>query len=138
MGNRQQNSTFSSSSARLNGGRNTSKVDDFIATILVYKDAENISDAFALISLPLLLEGYGASWWQGVKHEANTFQQAINLLKSAFPPPKPDWRIFSEIFSDKQKAYESMDNFIFLYEENSIENIFLVFKNYSIKQEKLK
>lgn len=37
--------TFSSCSARFNGGRSTSKVEDFIATILVFKEAERISDS---------------------------------------------------------------------------------------------
>lgn len=54
--------TFSSCSARFNGGRSTSKIEDFIATILVFKEAERISDSMALTSLPLLLEGYASSW----------------------------------------------------------------------------
>lgn len=104
--------TFSNCSARFSGGRNTSKIDDFIATILVYKDAENISDTLALTSLPLLLEGYASSWWQGVKSEAKTFEKAIKLLRNAFSPPKPDWRTFAEINQEKQKAFESTDSFI--------------------------
>lgn len=105
-------STFSSCSARFNGGRSTAKVEDFIATILVYKEAENMSDSMALLSLPLLLEGYASSWWQGVKFEAGTFSDAIALLRDAFSPPKPDWRIYSEIFQDKQRPYESTDSFV--------------------------
>ncbi|KAI8116348.1 hypothetical protein CVS40_11568 [Lucilia cuprina] len=104
--------TFSSCSARFNGGRSTSKVEDFITTILVFKEAEHISDQMALISLPLLLEGYASSWWQGVKHEANNFDEAIELLRTAFAPPKPDWRIYAEIFQDKQKLSESIYSFI--------------------------
>ncbi|KNC22596.1 hypothetical protein FF38_00157 [Lucilia cuprina] len=104
--------TFSSCSARFNGGRSTSKVEDFIATTLVFKEAEHILDQMALISLPLLLEGYASSWWQGVKHEANNFDEAIKLLRTAFAPPKPDWRIYAEIFQDKQKLSESIDSFI--------------------------
>ncbi|XP_036346322.1 uncharacterized protein LOC118755602 [Rhagoletis pomonella] len=103
---------FSKCSVRFNGGRNTSKIEDFIATILVYKDAENISDELALLSLPLLLEGYASSWWQGVKEEAETFNDAIDLLRKAFSPPKPDWRIFSEISQEKQKFTEPTDVFI--------------------------
>ncbi|XP_065356155.1 uncharacterized protein LOC135950547 [Calliphora vicina] len=104
--------TFSTCSARFNGGCSTSKVEDFIATILVFKEAEHVSDLMALTSLPLLLEGYASSWWQGVKHEARTFDEAIELLRSAFAPPKPDWRIYAEIFQDKQKLFESTDSFI--------------------------
>ena len=104
--------TFSSCTVRFNGGKNVSKVEDFIATIVVFKEAENITDFYALTSFPLLLEGYASSWWQGVKNEARTFEDAIELLRSAFSPPKPDWKIFGEIFQDKQKPTESTDAFI--------------------------
>ena len=36
--------------------------DNFLATIEVYKNAENISDFHDLTSLPLLLEGYASAW----------------------------------------------------------------------------
>lgn len=109
---RQNRSTFSTCSARFNGGLNTTKIEDFITTILVYKESENISDDMALLSLPLLLEGYAANWWQGVKNEACSFSDAINLLKNSFAPPKPDWRIFAEIMQDKQNPMEPTDAFI--------------------------
>lgn len=105
-------STFSKCSARFNGGRNTSKIEDFIASILVFKEAENITDERALISLPLLLEGYASSWWQGIKNEPRSFNEAIDLLRKAFSPPKPDWRIFAEINREKQRLSESTDAFV--------------------------
>ncbi|XP_055842440.1 activity-regulated cytoskeleton associated protein 2-like [Episyrphus balteatus] len=104
-------STFSSCNARF-GGSNSSKVEDFIETIIVYKNAVSISDHFALTSFPLLLDGYASSWWQGVKHEAKSFDEAIELLRTAFSPPRPDWRIFAEILQDKQKITETTDSFI--------------------------
>lgn len=108
----QISATFSTCSARFNGSSDKENVEDFIATILVYKESTHISDRLALISMPLLLEGYASSWWQGVKDEASTFEDAINLLRSAFAPIKSDWRIYSEIFKDKQKPTESTDSFI--------------------------
>uniref|UniRef100_A0A1I8NJN2 Retrotransposon gag domain-containing protein n=1 Tax=Musca domestica TaxID=7370 RepID=A0A1I8NJN2_MUSDO len=62
--------------------------------------------------IPLLLEGYVSTWWQGVQHEAKKFYMAIDFLRKAFSPPKPDWRIFAEITQDKQKILESTDSFI--------------------------
>lgn len=109
---RPKTSTFSTCSSRFSGDRNSSKVEDFIATILVYKESESIADVHALNSLPLLLEGYASTWWQGVKDEARTFQDAIDLLKKAFAPPKPDWRLYSEIFREKQRNFESTDAFV--------------------------
>ena len=105
--------TFSGCTAKFIGNsNNVSKVEDFIATILVYKAAENISDFYALTSFPLLLDGYAASWWQGVKNEPKTFDGAIELLRNAFSPPRPDWRICAEIFQDKQKPTETTDEFV--------------------------
>lgn len=105
-------STFSNCTARFSGGRNSTKVEDFLVTILVYKEAEGISDLYALTSLPLLLDGYASSWWQGVQDEARTFTDAVYLLRNAFAPVKPDWRIFSEICQERQKTFETTDEFI--------------------------
>lgn len=108
----QISSTFSTCSTRFNGASDKENVEDFISTILVYKESTHISDRLALVSFPLLLEGYASSWWQGVKHEATTFDDAIDILRSAFAPIKSDWRIYSEIFKDKQKPTESTDSFV--------------------------
>ena len=104
--------TFSTCTARFHGTTNSTDVDDFIATILVYQEAEGISNEHALLSFPLLLEGYAASWWQGVKSEAKSFTKAIDLLRKNFAPPKPDWRLFAELFQEKQKLLESTDTFV--------------------------
>lgn len=81
--------SFSRCTARYNGERNTSRLEDFIATISVYKDSENVSDKNALVGFPLLLEGFASNWWQGVKNEAKSFEDALKLLRSSFAPPKP-------------------------------------------------
>ncbi|KAF2882955.1 hypothetical protein ILUMI_23183 [Ignelater luminosus] len=47
-----------------------SKRDDvkaFIDAVEIYKDCMHVSDANALKGLPMLLEGFVAMWWQGVK-----------------------------------------------------------------------
>ena len=102
---RTERSTFSTCTARFNGTRNSTNVDDFIATILVYKEAEGITDDHALISFPLLLEGYAPSWWQVIKTEAKTFDNAIELLRKNVSSPKPDWRLFAELFQAKAGVY---------------------------------
>ena len=101
---RTERSTFSTCTARFNGTRKPTNVDNFIATILVYK---------ALFSFPFLLKGCASSWWQGIKTKAKTLDNAIQLLCTNFSPPKPDWRLFAELFQDKQKTQE-----MFLYVEN--------------------
>ena len=95
---RQERATFGKCTSRFLGTTNSTDVNVFIATILVYKESECITDKHALLSFPILLEGYAASWWQGIKSEATSFQKAIDLLRKNFALPKPDWRLFSEIF----------------------------------------
>lgn len=81
---KQSNATFSSRTARFNGSRNITKVEDFLATFLIFKKAERILDPFALLSLSLLLEEYASTWWQGVKHEAKTFHCFKNLKRKGW------------------------------------------------------
>lgn len=104
--------SFSTCTARFSGQRDPLKVEEFIATINVYKDIEAISDAEAVRGLPLLLEDNAVTWWQGIKDEAVTWNDAIKLLRNAFAPLKPAYRIYIEIFEERQSAEESTDNFI--------------------------
>lgn len=83
-------STLSNYTTRFNGDRNSTKIEDFLATILVYKEVENISNSYALLSLPLHLEGYASTWWRGVRNEVKTFDDTVELLRKAFALPKPD------------------------------------------------
>lgn len=64
--------SFSRCTSRFSGDRDAVKVNDFIHTISVYKSVEHISDEDALIGLPLLLEKFAATWWQGVQSEVHT------------------------------------------------------------------
>lgn len=71
-----------------------------------------ISDADALRGMPLLLEDYAATWWAGVKDSLQTFAAATELIRTTFSPPTPDWKIFLNIFEQKQHAREATDSFI--------------------------
>ena len=50
--------TFGRCSAHFDGGSSAMKVEDFIDTILVFKDAENVPDELSFTSAPLILDGY--------------------------------------------------------------------------------
>ncbi|XP_026462099.1 activity-regulated cytoskeleton associated protein 1-like [Ctenocephalides felis] len=104
--------SFSRCTARFNGSRNSEKVQEFTTTIALYKDIEGISDEMALRGLPLLLQDTAATWWEGVKTEASTFDDAIRLLKSSFAPSKPPHSIFIEFFGTRQDRTTSTDLFV--------------------------
>ncbi|XP_073820670.1 activity-regulated cytoskeleton associated protein 1-like [Musca autumnalis] len=62
--------------------------------------------------MPMLLQGDAAEWWSGVKGRAKTFKDVIKMLREAFAPPKPAWRIYAELFELKQGKNEPTDTFI--------------------------
>ena len=95
--------SLTSCTARLNAERNSSRVLEFIASISTFKTVEKISDVDAVNSMPMLLECDAAEWWQGVKTQAEMFDDVVRMLCEAFSPPKPDWRIYAEIFESHQQ-----------------------------------
>ncbi|KAJ8914143.1 hypothetical protein NQ315_016221 [Exocentrus adspersus] len=104
--------SFSKCTARFNGERSHNTVDNFITTISIYKDIEKIEDADALKGLPLLLTGTAATWWQGVKNEVTTWNEATTRLRIAFSPAKPAYQIYLDIFNEPQKSKTPIDEFI--------------------------
>ncbi|CAK9799791.1 Activity-regulated cytoskeleton associated protein 1 [Anthophora quadrimaculata] len=98
--------------ARFDGTSNRTKVEEFISTISIYKEIENISNENGIKGLPLLLEGEAATWWQGVKAEVTTWTQAMDLLRAAYAPKKPVYAIYAEIFASKQEEHCPTDIFI--------------------------
>ena len=110
MGDRK--SSFSNCTARFAGERDNQKVDEFITTVGIYRDIKEISDADTIKSMPLLLTNHAATWWQGIKHEAVTWTDVTKLLRNAFAPSTPAYRIYLEIFQNKQLTDEATDDFI--------------------------
>uniref|UniRef100_A0A6P7FRV3 Activity-regulated cytoskeleton associated protein 2-like n=1 Tax=Diabrotica virgifera virgifera TaxID=50390 RepID=A0A6P7FRV3_DIAVI len=98
--------SFSKCTARFSGKRCHNTVETFITTVSIYKEIEKISEADALKGLPLLLTDNAAVWWQGVQNEAKTWNDATQLLRTAFSPSKPAHQLYSrdtngEILHDK-------------------------------------
>lgn len=104
--------SFSGCTARFNGNTNSTKVEEFITVTTIYKDIEKINDGDALTGLPLLLENNAATWWQGVKSTIITWTAAMDLLRKTFSPLKPAYKIYQEVFEQKQQKHSSTDLFI--------------------------
>ena len=66
----------------------------------------------AVNSIPMLLERNAADWWQGVKTQTETFDDVVRMLREAFSPPKPDWRVYAEIYESHQQKNEPTDSCI--------------------------
>ncbi|XP_058981086.1 activity-regulated cytoskeleton associated protein 2-like [Musca domestica] len=104
--------TFSHCSARYNGEKDSTKLEEFISAITTFKTVENIGDMEAINSMPMLLLGDASEWWSGVKSKAKKFDDVVNMLRDSFCPAKPAWRIYAEICEGKQQKNEATDVFI--------------------------
>ncbi|CAD7002135.1 unnamed protein product [Ceratitis capitata] len=72
-----------------------------------------------LLNLPDLKEGFASSWWQDVKHEAETLNDSKDFLRTALFPQKPDWRIFRRSIKTNRNSlnlsthlYAKNDNYL--------------------------
>jgi hypothetical protein len=60
-------------------------VEEFVTAATIYKKVEGISDEDALEGLPLLLTGEANPWWNGIKCNASTRKEAMDLVGAAGP-----------------------------------------------------
>jgi hypothetical protein len=103
---------FTQCSARFNGTRSTAAVEEFVTAATIYKKVEGFSDEDALEGLPLLLTGEANPWWNGIKSNASTWKEAMDLVTNAFAPRVPNYRLFQGIFETPQSATISTDQYV--------------------------
>jgi hypothetical protein len=104
--------SFSTCSSRFGGQRHHEAVEEFITSVETFKDIEEISDEDALKGISLLFYGIASTWWQGVRKEAKTWKDAIDLIREHFSPTKPAYQIYMEIFAEQQDSSTAIDTFV--------------------------
>ncbi|KAH8245874.1 hypothetical protein KR038_009141 [Drosophila bunnanda] len=104
--------SFAACTHRFGGTRSYDEVEEFITNILIYKELEEISDENALKGLSLLFYGLASTWWQGVRKEATTWNDAIALIREHFSPVKPAYQVYMEFFEKKQEDCDPIDTFV--------------------------
>lgn len=104
--------SFSTCTHRFGGMRHHDEVEAFITNIVTFKELENISDENALKGISLLFYGIASTWWQGVRKEANTWNDAIALIREHFSPTKPAYQVYMEFFERKQEDNVPIDTFV--------------------------
>ncbi|KAH8301402.1 hypothetical protein KR059_002232 [Drosophila kikkawai] len=104
--------SFSNCPVRFSGQRDHDAVDEFINAVETYKEVEGISDKDALKGLPLLFNNIAVIWWKGVRRDAKTWPEALQLLRDHFSPTKPSYQLYMEIFETKQGSAEAIDTFV--------------------------
>ncbi|KAH8396663.1 hypothetical protein KR215_002176 [Drosophila sulfurigaster] len=104
--------SFSNCTHRFGGARSHDEVEEFITNIVTYKELESISDENALKGISLLFYGIASTWWQGVRKEAKTWNDAIGLIREHFSPTKPAYQVYMEFFEKKQEDSVAIDTFV--------------------------
>ncbi|XP_075161026.1 activity-regulated cytoskeleton associated protein 1 [Haematobia irritans] len=104
--------SFSNCNSRFGGQRDHEAVEEFITSIVTYKEIECISDEDALKGISLLFYGLASTWWQGVRKEAKTWDDVLALIRDHFSPTKPAYQIYMEIFDKKQDDSTAIDTFV--------------------------
>ncbi|XP_061399031.1 activity-regulated cytoskeleton associated protein 1-like [Musca vetustissima] len=104
--------SFSNCPSRFGGQRDHQAVEEFITSIVTYKEIECISDEDALKGISLLFYGLASTWWQGVRKEAKTWNDVLALIRDHFSPTKPAYQIYVDIFEKKQGDSEAIDTFV--------------------------
>ncbi|XP_059220451.1 activity-regulated cytoskeleton associated protein 1-like [Stomoxys calcitrans] len=104
--------SFGNCPSNFGGTRNHDVVEEFITSIVTYEEIECISDEDALKGISLLFFGLASIWWQGVRKEAKTWADALNLIRGHFSPTKPAYQIYMEIFEKNQDENTPIDTFV--------------------------
>lgn len=102
---------FSKCSSRFDGAKD-SDVNAFLDAVEIFKDCTNVSDNNALKGLPMLLDGFAATWFHGVKSTVPSWKDAIDLFRITFGPRKPPYKVYRELFKEVQELEVKTDIFI--------------------------
>ncbi|XP_037950794.1 activity-regulated cytoskeleton associated protein 2-like [Teleopsis dalmanni] len=104
--------SFSKCTTRFGGQYDHDAVDEFVTAVQTYKDVEGISDTDALKGISLLFYSQASTWWKGVRRDAKTWDDALQMLRDNFSPVMAPYQIYMEIFDRKQDSSTTIDQFI--------------------------
>lgn len=104
--------SFANCMSRFGGQRDYEAVEEFITSVVTYKEIEMISDEDALKGISLLFYGTASTWWQGIRKEAKTWNDLLALIREHFSPVKPPHQLYLEIFDKRQDEVTAIDTFI--------------------------
>ncbi|XP_063384869.1 uncharacterized protein LOC134670977 [Cydia fagiglandana] len=92
------NGNFAQCTARYSGSKEE-HLESFVDAVESYKSCMHITDENAVRGLSLLLTKDAGVWWQGVKSQVRTWEDALDKLRSAFGERRPPFVIYTELFS---------------------------------------
>lgn len=80
--------------------------------ISIYKDCAQVSNNNALKGLSMLLDGFAAQLYQGVKTTVSSWLEVIDLLRITFGLIKAPYRVYRELFAREQDSRTPTDIYV--------------------------
>lgn len=102
---------FSRCTSRFSGAAKEN-VETFIDAIEAFKECTNIIDDVAIRGMSMLLTSDAATWWQSIRAEVTSWEDAIQYLRDAYGDRRPEYKIYRELFRDEQGEDERTDIFV--------------------------
>ena len=95
-----------------NAKRELAIVEDFTHRADLYRRVKRITEADALVGLPLLLTGDAQTWWRGVGASIHTWNDALARIHTSFVPRRRNHELYQLLFASKQSPSESTEVFV--------------------------
>ncbi|CAH2085975.1 unnamed protein product [Euphydryas editha] len=108
----QQRGSFATCRVSFDGAKYTETVEAFLTAVTVFKSMEKIGDEEAILSMPLVLKGEAAVWWNGIKDQVTSWVDFQARIRHAFAPKKPAFLIYQDIIGIKQEENELTEIFV--------------------------
>ncbi|XP_047998783.1 uncharacterized protein LOC125236128 [Leguminivora glycinivorella] len=107
-----RHSTLASCIHHYDGTKDVGVVTRFLSAVDTYIMVEKIPEKEAIMGLPLILVGEAGIWWQGIKHEVETWEGFKERLHAAFAPRKEAYQLLREIMSNEQSKSMLTETFV--------------------------
>lgn len=108
----QSRRTFGQFEARYDGRRDEGALEGFVRAATAFKNREQIADDAALRDLAFLLTDKAATWWNGNSHRANTWENAVEMMRRQFAPPTPPSKLLFQIVGVPQTKGQDTVEFL--------------------------
>lgn len=104
--------SFAQAVLRYDGTKDYEQAENFLTAARKYKAMKNLLDIDALRSLPFILKGAAAAWWDENKVTISTWNDFETEFRKTFAPTKPAYIIYQEIAQMKQKPDELTERYV--------------------------
>ncbi len=92
-------------------GKDPSRVAAFLRQVEDYRLAKEVTEAAALRSFALILQGPALDWWHGKRDQIHSWADFTDVLRTSYQPWEYDFQILDEIRARKQQRGETINEY---------------------------